>query len=259
MILQVSKSTRKIIKHYENLRIGRKRIVTPYFMNLKKKRGELRVMAGKGSPEEIEHEVKVWAQIKGLNIAQAENFLIREFMIKIGIGIDCSGYIIHILNVELQSRGLKPVWHYLKYPNNSLTSKIRRLLRPVENTGANTLTSDVNCDKVTDLNDIRPTDLIRAKGKQKNAHHVAMVTKVEKKKNGIIKEFEYTHSHSLYEDENGVRVGKIYITDPKKELKNQKWEDHYKGKNYFLKNLLVDYEDNGIRRLKALEKMDNGK
>ena len=171
-------------------------------------------------------------------------------MMKLGIGIDCSGYATYILNEWMKSLHKPSLWRQLKYRDNGLYHRFRRWLRPVENVGANLLTSELNCLKVKNLDDIEPGDLIRAKGKQKNAHHVAVITKVTKSDDGKIESFDYVHSHRFYKDQNGVRKGKVEITDPKKSLKDQKWEDDYKGKNYILEDLLVDYEDNGIRRLK---------
>ncbi len=252
MIEEISKQAQNVIESYNNLRIGGKKVIAPYFMNIKKKRGELRVMVGKGTPEEIEQEAKVWAQVKGFNLKKASPEQIREFLMQMDIGIDCSGFAVYVLNAELDSRGLNPIWTYLHYQNNSIISKLRRLLRPAENVGANTLTNEDNCVKIEDWNDIEPADLIRAKGKQKNAHHVAIITKVHKDKGGNVKSFNYAHSHRYYEDENGIREGKVEIIHPKGELKDQRWDDDYKGRNYMLEDLLVDYEDNGIRRLKIL-------
>lgn len=252
MTEEISKQALNMIRSYSNLRIGGKKVIAPYYMNLRKKRGELRVMVGKGTPEEIEQEVNVWAQVKGFNLKKADPTQIRDFMMKMDIGIDCSGFVVYVLNEELDSRGLSPIWSYLKYKNNSIIDKVRRILRPAENVGANVLTNEDNCVKIENWNDIEPADLIRAKGKQKNAHHVAIITKVEKDESGKVLVFEYFHSHRFYENECGIRKGKVEITHPKAELKDQKWEDDLNGRNYMLEDLLVDYEDNGIRRPKIL-------
>lgn len=242
----------KTIKSYFELNFGSKRIRAPYHMNLKKEKGGLRVMIGKGTAEEIIHEAKVWAQLKGIKLGRKSENEIREFLINRGIGIDCSGFIVHALNTWFIYLGKGSIWKNLKYKNNSITSKIRRFFRPIENVGANILTSSLNCTKVTDLNGVKPGDLIRAKGKQKNSHHVALITKVTKAEDEKTKKFEYVHSHRFYENQNGVRKGTVMIINDKKGLKDQKWEDDYKGRNYMLEDLLIDYNDNGIRRLKAL-------
>lgn len=240
-------------EHYFELSLGGKKVKCPYYMNLKHEKAGLRVMIGKGSVDEIIHEVMVWAQLKGIDLNALSEQEIRAFMIKKGIGIDCSGFVVYILDKYFQIKGLGRLWKNLKYKNNSLYARFRRMLRPVENIGANLLTSDLNCDRIDDINKILPGDLIRAKGKLKNAHHVAVITDVTFNKQNKVKEFKYVHSHRFYEEENGVRKGKVIITNPKTGLKDQKWEDNYQGKNYMLTDLLINYEDNGIRRLKALK------
>lgn len=252
MIERISNQAQSIIESYQNIPFGKKTVLAPYFMNLKGQRGGLRVMVGKGTVDEIIQEVKVWAQVKGFDLRKAKPEQIREFMINMGIGIDCSGFVVYVLNEELKSRGMGSVWKYLNFSNKSLFTKIKRFLRPVENIGAQFLTSDENCIKIKNLNEIRPADLIRAKGKQKNAHHVAIITEVQRDETNTITQFTYAHSHRFYEHENGIRIGKVEITDLKKPLKDQKWIDDLNGRNYMLEDLLVEYEDNGIRRLKFL-------
>ena len=241
-----------LAKKYFELPLGGKKVRCPYFMNLKKQRAGLRVMVGKGSSEEIVHEVKVWAQLKGFNLEKSSEAEIRKFMMSLGIGIDCSGYVVYLLDKWLQGMRKPHLWSILRYRENGVYYRFRRLLRPVENIGANLLTGELNCEVVSKFNEIKPGDMIRAKGKQKNAHHVALITKTYKNDSGNLKKFDYIHSHRFYEEENGVRKGTVTITDPHKSLKDQKWEDHFNGKNYMLEDLLVDYEDNGIRRLKFL-------
>lgn len=244
---------KETIRSYFELPLGGKKVKCPYFMNLRKERAGLRVMVGKGSAEEIVHEVKVWAQLKGIDLNGISEQQIREFMIKKGIGIDCSGFAVYVLDTWTKMIGKGHIWKRLKYSKNSPIARFRRLLRPVENISANLLTSELNCEKVTDLNDVRPGDMIRAKGKQENAHHVAIITDVfTDETTGHVKKFIYVHSHRFYGTENGVRIGEIEITEPAKTLKDQKWTDEYQGRNYIMEDLLVDYEDNGIRRLKFL-------
>lgn len=244
-----------LIKEYFELPLGGKKVKCPYFMNLKKERAGLRVMVGKGSAEEIVHEVKVWAQLKGIDLNEASEQQIREFMLKKGIGIDCSGFAVYVLDAWTKFLGKGHVWKKLKYFSNSPLMRFRRWLRPVENVGANLLTSELNCEKITDLNLIQPGDLIRAKGKQANAHHVAVITETYRDEaTKRLEKIVYVHAHRFYGPENGVRQGEIEITDLSKGLKEQKWNDHYQGRNYILEDLLVDYDDNGIRRLKFLGK-----
>lgn len=252
-IESISESTFNLISRFSNLNIGGKQVCAPYYMNLKGQRGGLRVMVGKGDPEEIEHEVYVWAQVRGFDLNKASVDQIREFMIKEGIGIDCSGFAVYVVNNELRVHGYKEIWNYLKFPSNTLMARLRRKLRPVENVGANTMTSDANCIRIENYNDIKPLDLIRAKGKQRNAHHVGIITKVVRDDHGNTVEFEYVNSHRFYEDQNGIRFGTVKIIKPQENLLAQEWDDEYEGRNYFYEDLEVEFEDNGVRRLKILE------
>ncbi len=245
------------INEYKNLKLGGKEIPCPYFINSEKEKGGLRVLVGKGSPEEIEHEVKVWAQLRGFDLEQATVDEIREFMIKHKIGVDCSGFLVHVINRWMKKRMGKRLIDCLKFENNSLFSILKRRLRSAENIGASTLTSEMNTTKITDLNEVRPGDLIRLKGIRKNAHHIAMVSEMEGDFSGekfIIKSFKYVHSTRNYADKHGLREGEVKITKPGKELKDQEWTEIYKGKSWTYEGLMKEYEDNGMRRLKCFEK-----
>lgn len=247
--LALPKNAQRTIKSYFELPLGRKKVKCPYFMNLKRERAGLRVMIGKGTAEEIVHEVRVWAQLKGVNLNKLSEKEIRSFMIKKGIGIDCSGFAVYVLNGWLKELGYGHLWNNLKYRQNAILDKIRRRFRPVENISAELLTSDLNCMKITNLDQVLPGDLIRAKGKIQNAHHVAVISEVLLDEHNKVTEFKYVHSHRYYGEENGVRKGSVKIIKQNNELKDQKWVDNYEGRNYMLEDLLVGYQDNGIRRL----------
>ncbi len=247
------------INEYKYLPLGGKKVTSPYYINLSKERGGLRVLVGKGTPEEILHEVKVWGKLKGFELENASQHQIREFMIQRKIGIECSGFLYHVITRWLQAKHKGNLVSKLKFHNNGFVNRFRRWLRPAENVSANTMTSDLNTEKIKNLNDIRPGDLIRAKGRVKNAHHVAMISEVkgvlDEKNKFTIESFKYIHSHRFYEDQNGIREGEVIVTNPKGDLKDQNWLEVYKGKNWMLDDLLKDYHDNGIRRPHYLAKL----
>jgi hypothetical protein len=250
----LNQKIKNIILEYENIKVDGKSVVCPYYINTKIVKGELGVLAGKGLPKEIIHEVKVWAKVKGFDIEKASDVDIREFMIQQKIGIDCSGFVVNVLNDYLKQEYGKQLMNFLRFPNNSFVDRLRRFLRPIENIGANLLTSDINTHKIENYNDVRPGDLIRAKGTQANAHHVALITDVELDGVGNVINFEYVHSHRFYGKGNGIRRGKICLLDKNLSLEHQKWDDIGEdGINYFLQDYLIEKEDNGIRRLKFLD------
>lgn len=244
-------SAKKVINEYNSLLIGGKSIVVPYFINPKSQRAGLRVMIGKGDPGEISREVKVLAQLKGIDLNEMTNEQIREFMMDQKVGLDCSGFIVHVLNYWLVQQGDSRLIKYLEFPNNSFVAKAKRKLRPVEQIGANLLTNEENCKVIKNLNDVRPGDLIRSKGQRRNAHHVSLISEVTLEDNKV-KEIEYVHSISGYGNQNGLRFGKIIITDPEKDLASQTWTEVLEDRNWTYEGLMKEYSDNGIRRLKRV-------
>ncbi len=252
-VLTLTKSAQKVVDAYFNLPLGNKKVKCPYFRNRRHIKGGLRVMVGKGSPEEIVHEVQVLAKIRGVNLNKMSEEEIREFMQKLDIGIDCSGFAVHVLNAYLHDLGLPPVHKILTYEYTSIFAKLRRLLRPVENISAHILTSTMSCRPILDLNKVRPGDVIRVHEKRDTAFHVAVIYKVHKKGEKTTK-IEYVHSHSKYGEENGVRKGIIEIIDEDKLLHEQKWIDDYKGRNYMKEDLDANISENFIKRFYILDK-----
>jgi hypothetical protein len=239
-----------IINEYMNLRLGGKKVVCPYFINTAKERAGLRALIGKGEPAEIEKEVLVWAKLKDFDLKKAKPEQIREFMMDCHIGIDCSGFVVNLYNFWLKHEGKKSLIKYLKFEDNRPYARLRRFIRPVENIGANTLTSEQNCDKITNLNEILPGDLIRSKGLVRNADHVMIITKVIKE-DGKVVEIEYTHSVRHYGKNNGIKVGNIIIKNPKKGLEFQDWQEQDEtGRKITLLEYKKEVGDNGVRRLR---------
>lgn len=252
-VLEIPDSAKKVINEFQNLPLGGKSVICPYFINIRKQRAGLRVLVGKGDPGEIIREVIVTAKYRGIDLGKMSSEQIREFMQNNNIGIECSGFVVHVLNYWLHQQGLRPLVKYLKFPNNNPIQKLKRLLRPVENISSNLLTSELNCQKIENLNEMLPGDLIRLKGRQKNASHVLLVTKVILEDEKIV-EFSYVESSRDYGKDNGIRESKVLITDSSKGLREQHWLDvdlEHK-RNWTYENLLKEYEDNGVRRIKNL-------
>lgn len=252
-VLRISPSAQEIINEYMNLSLGGKKVVCPYYMNVVRERAGLSALVGKGDPSDIEKEVKVWAKLKDFNLEQATTEQIREFMISHHIGIDCSGFVVNIFNYWFKTSGKRPLVRYLKFKNNGLMSRFKRLIRPVENIGANTLTSLDNTNAITNFDEVLPGDFIRAKGKVKNSHHIMLVVEVTKE-DGHTKEIKYVHSTRHFASMNGVKFGRIEITDLKQPLSKQKWVEGSRAINSTLQGFMNMEEDNGIRRLKVLNK-----
>lgn len=246
MILTLPLKTRQLINHYLNLRIGDQKIQCPYYQNVTGKRSKP-VFVGKGLPEEIEEEtLKLFVKLGRKDINRFEPDFIRYTMLMAGIGIDCSGLVVRILDTLLKEKGFKGIKQAIK-PANHPISYLRWLLKTYTNISANTLTSDTNCVNVSDLNNVLPGDLIRF-----GRLHVAIITEVEKINNSV-KSITYCHSTSDYYEKYGVRIGKIRVIKPNIDLEKQEWQEEYRNRNWTLRDYANKISDSGIRRLKILQ------
>ncbi len=244
------------IDKYFKLPLNGKNVPCPYYINIKKikQRMGLRVLIGKGTPEEIIQESLIYEKLRGVDFSQMTVNEIKEFLIKRHIGIDCSGFVTHILDKWLIINGKKHIWKYLKWPKQNLYRIIARNFRPVENITAEMLTSDLNTIQIKNINNIKCGDLIRSRTPRRSnnlkyGNHVILISEINKT-NGKVNSFEYVHSTCKYEDKHGVRRGKVIITKFNEPIYKQKWTDIYKGKNYTLKDLQSDKDYSQIRRLK---------
>lgn len=248
---ELPKEAKKIIEDYAALDLGGKKIVCPYYINAHKSK-DLRAMVGKGTPEEIIMEAQIWEKLKGANFKRMSEKEITDFLIERGLGIDCSGFVMHVLNYWYKAKSGKSIWRKMTIPQKSFLKKLAFLLKPVEKLGTDIITNQENSKKIK-IDEVLPGDLIRSKWKKKNSHHVLMVSKVVKEK-GKTKEIEYVNSVPKYDHVEGIRYGKIVINHSGKPLKDQKWEDEDKhGVNHIYEGYLINVKDNGLRRLNAME------
>lgn len=252
--LVLPEAAQKAIESYQKLNLGGKSITCPYYINNNRTK-DLRAMVGKGTPEEIVMEAQIWGKLKGMHFEQMSEEDIKQFLMDRGIGIDCSGFVLHVLDYWFKAQTGKHIWSKLKVPGSGIYSWLRYKLRPVEQLGANTITGDLN-SKAISINDVRPGDVIRSKWKKTDTHHIQLISRVERDENNNVTLIEYTHSTPYYGKTNGVRVGAIKITDPNKTLKEQEWlEKDDNGVSFSYEGFMTNVEDNGLRRVKAIEKL----
>lgn len=256
MTKSLPESAQKVVDRYLNLQLGGKSVIAPYYINIQRKK-DLRALVGKGTPEEMEMEAKIWEKLKGVNFSEMSEFDIRNFLMQRGIGIDCSGFIMHVINSWYKAERGKTIWGKMKPYTRSLLHKLAYKLKPVEKLGAEIITNENNAIKIN-INDVLPGDVIRSKWKRKNAHHILLVSKVTYDENSNVSEIEYVNSTEQYGDNNGVRSGKIVIKDPNLPLEKQKWIDSDEnGVNHTYEGFLFNVEDNGLRRIKAMQEIIN--
>jgi hypothetical protein len=270
--LNIPESAMEALNAYKELNLGSKKVQCPYFINSKRAR-DLRAMVGKGTAEEIIMEAKIWEKLKGSSFEQMSGSDIKQFLIDRGLGIDCSGFAVHVLDAWYTSKKNKHIWSSLKNAGSGVMSKLRYYLRPVENLGANTLTGSLNAFPIS-INEVKPGDVIRSKWKKVGTHHIQLITRVEYETESRIENresgqsessriphpvspvslIEYTHATPYYGETSGVRVGQIRITDSTKPLYDQEWlekDDH--GVNFSYEGFMTQVEDNGLRRLFAMK------
>lgn len=254
MIKSIPEVAQKEIERYMKLQIGGKEVRCPYYINLKRAK-DLRAMVGKGTPEEIEIEAQVWAKMKGIELEELNANKIREFLMNRGIGIDCSGFVIHVLNKWYKKETGRNIWRKMDIPNKMILARIAYLLKPVEKLGAEIITNSQNSQSVK-IKDVLPGDVIRTKWKKKNSHHILLITKVEYGKKGEPKHIEYTHSIPFYDKNSGVKTGGIKIKDLKKPLEKQDWEEKDEnGVNHVLEGYMIQLSDNGLRRINTMKEI----
>ncbi len=250
MIETLPNFVNEFIKQYFKMDILGVQITAPYYRNIKRVRAELRSLVGKGTPEELIEETVIYAKLHNFFFENKSEKDVREFMESEGIGIDCSGFISHVLDFWLKKSGVGGIGNNIKYPQASFRTTIARKLRVIENISADLLTNELNSTKVN-LANVKPGDLLRLKG-EKRGDHLAMIYSVEKDdfSKKVIR-ITYVHSSPAYGKENGLRLGEIEIIDQNKNLNEQKWLeiDDKNGTNYTFNGYLREKEDNGLRRL----------
>lgn len=253
MVYNINSVALNTIDEYKNLKLGDKNVQTPYYINSIRKK-DLRAMIGKGTPDEIVIEARIWEKLKGKNFNKMSEDDIKLFLIERGLGIDCSGFIVHVLNAWYKSKHSNSIWSKFK-TNNSLRSRLRYFLRPAENLGAETITNELNCSKVN-LKDVMVGDLIRSKSPKLKANHIMIITKVEKDDKDQLISIEYTHSSPYFGVNNGVKNGLIKIVNEDKGLEDQEWLELDNNNECPTKaGFLFGLEDNGIRRLKFYKQL----
>jgi hypothetical protein len=217
----------KVISAYLNLpfpdTIG---VWCPYFNNAKVgQRGQLKVLVGKGTPQEIVEEAKI------ISIQYKQNILspdvsaedIRKFLIENNLGIDCSGFITNVLQAEFLTKHIDLVKQIFITPKKNILRWLISKLRPVEQISVAVLAHEKNTETI-ELPNVQAGDLIMLlkTGLKKTRDHILLVTKTTPDM------IYYTHARAWSSEGrygHGVTNGTITITDPGKVLLDAIWEE----------------------------------
>lgn len=226
----LSQSALQVIQNYLILPFPGHNISCPYFNNRRVKiRGGLRVLIGKGTPQDIVDEAILLSLKEKTNLNKLNDEELKKFLVEHKLGVDCSGFAYHVLDAEMKAKGLGSLQKVLRRP--WFKNPIRKLLvklRPIENTGVGTFNHEVNSFEI-ELKNIQAGDMIiiMGAGQKQDYNHVLLVTSITPAQVGV-QSFIYTHSFQYPTDgqyNHGVRQESIALTDFNKNILEQNWSE----------------------------------
>ncbi|HEX4773981.1 MAG TPA: hypothetical protein VH234_00490 [Candidatus Saccharimonadales bacterium] len=238
-ILKLPATAQSLFDHYSHLHIQGLEISCPYHINTAL-RGKRRALVGKGRPEEIEAAAEQYLA-RFQMLAHGNQEQLERYLMACGLGVDCSGFAAWILNCVTLDAFHKPIQNCLKFPN--LKRQLVGKVRPFENISANLLTNHTNSVKISDINQVRPGDLIRFI----NGGHVVVVSEVGLDKRQQVAYFKYMQSSVGYGNRRGVEENRVKVTNPAGYLLEQEWAD-----KLLYQALVESSDDTRLTRLKAL-------
>lgn len=269
----LSPTAQTVINNYLNLPcIGISGVRCPYFNNARqKRRGELRALVGKGTPEDIINEAHILSIQYRANLFSTNTHHclcaahsdkqhsaddIRHFLIDHNLGIECSGFVTHILAAHIkETSGINLVRTLCIVPKKRLLRYLISRLRPVENIDVTVYANDRNTRAIASTsvgwhyNELKSGDVITIlkTGPRKMRNHIMLITEIEEKK------IRYVHARawpSEGEYGHGVAEGEIIITNPQKPLSEQLFTERaVTGKNNETWREIAEAETVEIRRL----------
>ncbi len=225
---KISSEAEKVIQDYLNLPFADvSGVRCPYFNNARVgQRGQLKVLVGKGTPQEIVEEAKIIAIQYKQEISKAGLTAehIRKFLIDHNLGIDCSGFISNVLIAQLANRGSYLTKKMFITPKTNVLRWLISHLRPVEQMNVKVYADNHNTGKIDDLSKIEAGDMVvmLSTGPKKNHDHILLITETH---DNIL---YYTHARTWSSEGrygHGVSTGTITINNPNKGLLDQTWDE----------------------------------
>jgi hypothetical protein len=211
----IGAKARAVIDAYLSLSLSA-RPSCPYFNNRRKKtRGNLRVLIGKGTPEEIVEEAHILAKLGRISINELSPEKTKEFLVTHNLGIDCSGFAYHVLNAFAQEKTGKSITSFVTSTRTGIIGTFLARLRPAENLGVNSFRHGKNSSEIS-ISTARAGDIITfiGTGKEKTYNHILVITGVSEDVHGV--KISYAHSYAWPSDglyNHGVREGSITLHD----------------------------------------------
>lgn len=213
-----------VIDRYFYIKATENRFVRcPYFRNPKSghERWGLAVYGGKGSPAEIEEELKIIEKLEGADFSKMPDDKIRDIMKKRKLGVDCSGFIVQVLDVYSRKIHKKALYKMINFNRRGFGWLFCKM-RPYTHIDVETLVHARNAREVLAVNEVAPGDLLRFNSE---IDHAIIITATEKDRYGILKKIHYAHS-VLEENREGVKKGVIeLIHSADEDLQKQNWSE----------------------------------
>ncbi len=237
----LSPKAQKLLNDYFHLPLGEvKDVRCPYFNNARlKQRAQLRVLIGKGTPNEIVEEAKIISiqyhaglfdkaghcclhnEHTGKKVNSDE---IRKFLIDHNLGVECSGFVTQILRVNFQeTKNVDIARKFFIVSPRYFFRWFISLLRPVENISVRRYIDNRNTKKI-DWSETQTGDVIvmLETGPNNKHNHILLIT------DKTVDTIFYAHARAWSSEGkygHGVAKGIIKISDKNGSLLNQSWEE----------------------------------
>ena len=224
MIQTLPQSALDVINAYWKLKAAENTYVRcPYFRNPRSGRDRwgLTAYSGKGSPQEIEDELRIVEKLEGVDFSKMPEAQIRDIMKKRKLGVECSGFITRVLDAWAREVHKKPIYSLIVFKKSVLGWAYSKL-RPYTHIDVETLVDSRNAQVLEDVQEITPGVLIRF---NTTIDHAVLVTETERDDQGKLVRIRYAQS-ILEENREGVKRGTIEFTDRSaNELLRQNWSE----------------------------------
>jgi hypothetical protein len=142
----LSPQAEAVINDYLTLPFPNRQVACPYYNNRHGKvHGALRVLVGKGAPDEIAEEALIISLRDKIDLDSLDTETLKKFLVGHHLGVDCSGFAYHVLSAEVTAQGKGKLKQYLKFSQQTdILRKLILLLRPAENTSVKVLADTHN-------------------------------------------------------------------------------------------------------------------
>ncbi len=185
---------------------------------------------GKGTPAQI--LLALQPHLNAQNLKQPAQY--RKLMRRHGLGIDCSGFVYHMLSNYLRSLGLRDLPHYLYVPRADILAASHKPswqrarvaeaeikawpeLVPMTKVCQRFHKSPRSCDSIAKAGDIKTGDMIKLTSGS-GSDHLGIVVRVGQNR------FEYAASNETWADGlGGPQISTLTITAPDLGLEAQDW------------------------------------